>query len=67
MAWGLRPLPRPRRGHHRAGGAEAGEAEAGAAKAGAAAWSSEVAEARAGARAVVRAVVVEPGDSFTTH
>ena len=64
MAWGLRPLPRRRRGHHRAGGAEAGvEAEAGAAKAGAAAWSSEVSEARAGARAVV----VGPGDSFTTH
>ena len=51
----------------RGGQGEAGEAEAGAAKAGAAAWSSEVAEARAGARAVVRAVVVEPGDSFTTH
>ena len=64
MAWGLRPLPlpRPRRGHHRAGGAEAGEAEAGAAKAGAAAWSSEVSEARAGARAVVVGVG-SPGDA----
>ena len=49
MAWGcgLRPPPRLRRGHHRAGGAEAGEAEAGAARAGAAAWSSEGSEAGA--------------------
>ena len=65
MVWyglGLKPLPRPRRGHHRAGGAEAGEAEAGAARAGAAAWSSEVSEARAGARAVVVGLG-SPGDA----
>jgi hypothetical protein len=48
------------RGRRGGGGGGGGSVQP---KAGAAAWSSEVSEARAGARAVV----VEPGDSFTTH